>query len=158
MAMRITSSAFAPGGAIPAKYTRDGENVSPEIRWENSPAQTKQFALICEDPDAPRPEPWVHWVAYAIPADAAGLPEKIPQGPKPRAPIAILQGVTTYETIGYDGPEPPKGHGVHHYHFKLYALDKALELDPKLDNKSLIAAMKGHIIETAEVIGTYERK
>ena len=157
MSIRIHSEAFGADGPIPAKYTADGRNDSPPLRWSNLPPGTQELALIVEDPDAPRAEPFVHWVMYKIPSDAAGLPESLPQGTKLKTPIGALQGKNSLGDIGYDGPAPPRGHGTHHYHFHLYALDKPLEVEPGLDNKALIAAMSGRILDDGELVGTYER-
>lgn len=157
MSIRVTSEAFGPNQRIPTRFTRDGENLSPPIHWENLPEGTRELAVIVEDPDAPTAEPFVHWVAYKIPADLPGLAEGIPQQPKPKGAEVGAQGQTSYRTVGYDGPAPPPGHGVHHYHFRVYALDKPLEAEPKLDNKSLIASMAGHILDSGELVGTYER-
>ncbi|MGE5609070.1 MAG: YbhB/YbcL family Raf kinase inhibitor-like protein [Bacillota bacterium] len=157
MGIQINSDAFPDGGPIPVKYTRDGDNVSPPLRWENIPMGTKELALIVEDPDAPTPEPFIHWVAFKIPADVSKLPEGVPQRGKPRISPPLAQGKNDFKDIGYDGPEPPRGHGVHHYHFELYALDKPLEIEPGQDVKSLIASMSGHILDRGEIIGTYER-
>jgi len=160
MSIRINSDAFPPGDPIPVRYTQDGANTSPPLRWSNVPAGTEELALICEDPDAPRAEPFVHWVVYHISPDADGLPEGIPQQPLPHHPPevrGVAQGENSKHDLGYDGPSPPPGHGVHHYHFRLYALDRPLQVDAKLDSKALIASMSGHILDTGELVGTYER-
>ena len=158
MAIKITSSAFASDQPISRKYTGEGQDISPPLSWENLPAGTKQIALICDDPDAPRPEPWVHWVIYAIPPDTAGLPEGVPPEPKLQNPSGAMQGRNTFGKIGYGGPMPPPSHGVHHYHFKLYALSKPLALQPGVEKSALLAAMQGVILAQGELIGTYERK
>lgn len=157
----VTSSAFQDGQPIPKKFTEDGEDLSPPLAWTYTPKGTRQWALICDDPDAPTPKPWVHWVIYAIPGEIRSLP----QGVEPAERLASLQGALqgknswpSGQTIGYRGPAPPKGHGVHHYHFKLYALDRALVLKPELTKEALEAAIEGHILGTGELIGTYERK
>ena len=158
MSISITSDAFDHRERIPVKYTGDGEDVSPPIRWEKLPAATKGLALICEDPDAPTPEPYVHWVIYSIPADAPGLPEGVKKVPKPPTPHGALQGVNSFGKTGYNGPAPPRGHGVHHYRFRLYALDAPIALDPGLDRVSVAASISGHILDEGELLGTYERK
>ena len=159
MSLTITSSAFEPKQTIPKDYTGDGKDLSPPIFWSDLPDGTKELALIVDDPDAPRDEPWVHWVIYKIPPDLTGLPEGVPRQQKLSMPDGVLQGVNSWdsENIGYRGPAPPKGHGVHHYHFKLYALDAKLDLEPGAKKEELLAAMKGHVLEQAERVGTYER-
>ena len=142
MAFKLTSSAFKAGAAIPRKFTGEGADVSSPLAWDGVPDGTRQFALICDDPDAPTPKPWVHWVIYGIAADVRAVPEGITNEPELRDPIAARQGKNSWDagvTIGYRGPMPPPGHGTHHYHFKLYALDKPLDLAPaatKDDKKS----------------------
>lgn len=155
MGMTIQSSDFQPGGKIPAKFTADGQDVSPALSWSGLPAGTKELALICDDPDAPTPEPWVHWVIYKLPGNAMGLPENVPTTEKLSAPAGAVQGKNSWGRTGYGGPSPPRG--LHHYHFKLYALDATLDLGPGADKKRLLAAMKGHVLAEAEVVGTYER-
>ena len=154
--MNISTTAFAINGEIPKRYTGDGEDVSPQLSWSGVPDGTAELALICDDPDAPTPQPWVHWVIYKIPANAPGLSEKIPAKDSLSAPEGALQGRNSWGTVGYRGPAPPKG-PVHHYHFKLYALDAALTAPPKMTKDQLLAAMKGHILAQAEVVGTYQR-
>ena len=158
MSITITSEAFRNNSPIAGRYTADGEDRSPPLAWAKLPAQAKELALIVDDPDAPTPEPFVHWVIYKIPANVPGLPEGIPRERKLGNPPGALQGKNSFGKIGYGGPAPPRGHGVHHYHFHLYALDKPLAVEPGLDNKSLLAAMHGHILDEGESVGTYERR
>lgn len=157
MALTIRSPAFADQARIPKRFTGDGEDVSPELSWSGVPAGAKELALICDDPDAPTPEPWVHWVIFKIPATATGLRERIPTTGSLSEPVGALQGTNSWSTTGYRGPAPPRGHGVHHYHFKLYALDAALNVAAGVDKKKLLAALQGHIVAQGELIGTYER-
>ena len=159
MTITITSGAFQAGQPIPKLYTGDGKDLSPPLAWTGVPAGAKELALICDDPDAPTKEPWVHWVIYKIPAETKSLEEGVPRKPRVANPAGAFQGENSFESdnIGYRGPAPPKGHGVHHYHFKLYALAKTLDLEPPLDRKSLLAAIDGHILAQGEIIGTYER-
>ena len=157
MTLMIRSSAFANQARIPKRFTGDGEDVSPELSWSGAPAGAKELALICDDPDAPTPQPWVHWVIYKVPASAAGLRENTPKTGSLSEPAGALQGVNSWSEIGYRGPAPPRGHGVHHYHFRLYALDTALAVAAGADKKALLAAMEGHILGQAEWVGTYER-
>jgi hypothetical protein len=147
--MKITSTAFAPGGRIPRKHTGEGADVSPPLAWEGVPAGAKELALLCDDPDAPRPTPWVHWVLYGLPPRLAGLPEGSDGGG--------TAGLTDFGRTGYGGPMPPPGHGTHHYHFRLFALDRPLGLGPGATKDEWLRAAKGHVLAEAEVIGTYER-
>ncbi len=156
MSLHITSSAFPSGQRIPEDYSGDGADRSPPLSWSGVPDGTAELALICDDPDAPTPEPWVHWIVYGIPADCRELPE----GVSPKTDQHLKQGCNSWpsgQTIGYRGPLPPKGHGTHHYHFRLYALDQNLNAAPGLDKPSLLALMEGHVLATGELIGTYER-
>ncbi len=161
MSLSITCSAFTQGHPIPKKFTGEGTNVSPPLVWSEVPEGTKELALICDDPDAPTDEPWVHWVIYKIPADAKGLPEGILRKSKPKEPHGVLQGKNSWpagDNIGYRGPMPPPGHGVHHYYFKLYALDVALEEQAGWDKKTLLEKIDDHILAEGALIGTYERR
>lgn len=136
--------------------------MSPPLVWSNLPKGTKELALICDDPDAPRKTPWVHWVIYKIPAKATGLLEGVPREKQLKQPAGAVQGLNSWDdnNVGYRGPMPPVGHGPHHYHFKLYALDAPLDASVKagLDKDGLLKAMQGHILAQGELIGTYERK
>lgn len=149
MAIRVSSPAFEGGSAIPRKYTGEGEDVAPPLEWTGLPEGTREVALICDDPDAPMPEPFVHWVLYKITANKAGLPEGSLAG--------ALEGRNGFGRVGYGGPMPPEGHGTHHYHFKVYALDAELEATPGLSKDQLLAAMEGHVLDEGELVGTYER-
>ncbi len=149
--LTVTSEAFEAEGAIPARYTGEGEDVPPPLAWSSAPAATKSFALICDDPDAPREEPWVHWVLYAIPAGTNALPEG-------GGGIGVEGANSWPDRTGYNGPLPPRGHGVHHYHFKVYALDAAPDPGPGASKQALLDAMEGHVLATGELVGTYERK
>jgi Raf kinase inhibitor-like YbhB/YbcL family protein len=157
----ITSTAFSNGQPIPQKYTGDGQDVSPPLAWTDAPAGTKQWALICDDPDAPTDEPWVHWVIYGIPATVRSLPEAVKTSAQLSEPKGTLQGKNSWpggRTVGYRGPAPPKGHGVHHYHFKLYALDGDQKLAAGLTKNDLLKAIDGKVLGAGELVGTYERK
>ena len=152
MNMVVESPAFRAGDMIPAKYTCDGENISPPLKWTSAPEGTKSFALIADDPDAPMGT-WVHWVVYNIPASARELPEKASQTKK--LPPGSLEGVTDFRENTYGGPCPPSG--VHRYFFKLYALDTVLNLRAGASKKQLLDSMKGHILTQAEHVGKYRR-
>jgi Raf kinase inhibitor-like YbhB/YbcL family protein len=157
MSLTIESPSIKEGQPIPKRHTEDGEDLSPQLDWTKLPPETKELALIVDDPDAPRAEPWVHWLIYKIPADSGGLSEGVPQTERPSQPAGALQGKTTWGTVGYRGPAPPKGHGTHHYHFTLYALDAALDLKPGLDKQGLLDAISGHVLGHGELVGTYKR-
>ena len=149
MTIELSSSAFEPDGAIPTKHTAEGQDVSPPLRWSGLPEGTKELALICDDPDAPTAKPFVHWVLYKIPPDLEGLSEGSTEG--------ALEGKNDFGGTGYGGCMPPRGHGVHHYHFKVYALDAELDAAPGLSRDELLEAMEGHVLDEGELVGTYER-
>ena len=149
MNLQLTSPAFENGSAIPQKYTCDGEDVSPALRWEGAPAGTQSYVLICDDPDAPMGI-WDHWVLFNIPASAAGLPEN-----SRALPLGTREGKNSWGKTGYGGPCPPDRE--HRYFFKLYALDTQLDLVDDVDKRTLEAALKGHILGTAELMGRYDR-
>jgi hypothetical protein len=155
MSLTLTSSAFAHQGEIPAKYTCEGKDLSPPLAWSGVPAGAKSLALIVDDPDAPDPAApkltWVHWVLYDIPPSATGLPE----GANP-LPAGTRAGLNDWQRLGYGGPCPPIGR--HRYFHKLYALDAVLPDLGRPDKAKLEAAMKGHVIAQAELIGTYQKR
>jgi hypothetical protein len=157
MSLTIQSPAFVSNSPIPKRFTGDGEDISPKLSWSGVPEGAKSLALIVDDPDAPTPEPWVHWLIYNIPATAAGLPENIAKTPTLTAPQGALQGTNSWGNAGYGGPAPPPGHGVHHYHFKLYALDAVLSVQSGLSKAQLLSATEGHVLAQGEFVGTYQR-
>lgn len=153
----VKSEAIAEGQAIPKRHTGEGEDVSPILSFSGIPEGTKELALIMDDPDAPTPEPWVHWVIYGLSSDTEGLQEGVPNKPALTTPVKALQGKNSWGTVGYRGPMPPPGHGTHRYYFKLYALDAQLSLSPGLDKKQLLQAISSHILAEGQLMGTYER-
>jgi Raf kinase inhibitor-like YbhB/YbcL family protein len=158
MSIILQSPAFHENQPIPRKHTGDGEDVSPQLSWTGVPATAKELALIVDDPDAPTPEPWVHWVLYKIPPTSTALREHVLPALRVTEPAGALQGTNSWpKGIGYRGPAPPKGHGVHHYHFRLYALNAPLALEPGVDKSALLAVMKGHVLAAGELVGTYQR-
>ncbi len=156
--MNVTSPAFDMNQPIPVMYTEDGEDVSPPIHIGAMPEGTQELALIMDDPDAPIDEPWVHWVLCKLPAETLVIPEGVGQDERPVGMPLALQGMNTWGTIGYRGPAPPKGHGVHHYHFRVYALREPLDVRGPVGKHDLLQAMMGMVLAEAEVVGTYERK
>jgi hypothetical protein len=157
MALALTSTAFEPGGAIPAAYTCQGKNVSVPLAWSGVPAGTRSLALIVDDPDAPDPAApkmtWVHWVLYNIPPTATGLPGAV----EPKAlPAGTLEGRNDWGRTGYGGPCPPVGR--HRYFFKLYALDVPLPDLGQPDKARLERAMQGHVLVQQQLVGTYAKR
>lgn len=161
MAFQLTSTAFALGSQIPRKYTGEGLDISPPLSWDGIPAGVKQLALVCDDPDAPTAEPWVHWVLYKIPTTLTSLPEGIPRKARLGVPAEMLQGRNSWpeaEAIGYRGPMPPRGHGVHRYYFRLFALAAEMALEPGLTKKDVLEQMaRCGVVAEAVLMGTYER-
>lgn len=149
----ISSPVFREGTAIPARYTCEGEDVSPELNWSGLPAGTKSLALIVDDPDAPRGT-FTHWVLFNLPASATTLPEGVPAAPE--LPDGSKQGRTDFGHTGYGGPCPPPGR-PHRYRFTLYALDSSLQLAAGASVNQVAAAMKGHILAQGRLVGTFQR-
>ena len=156
MTLELTSSAFPHHGAIDPVYTCDGDGRSPPLGWRGAPDGTRSLALILDDPDAPDPAApkttFVHWVLYNLPADSTGLPEGLGPGD---LPPGASQGLNGWDRPGYGGPCPPVGR--HRYVHKLYALDRLLPDLGAVSKADLEAHMDGHVLERAELIGTYER-
>ncbi|HEY4649237.1 MAG TPA: YbhB/YbcL family Raf kinase inhibitor-like protein [Gemmatimonadales bacterium] len=153
MAFVIESAAFRNGEPILTKYTRDGQNLSPPLYWTGAPADTRSYVVIVEDPDAPSGT-FRHWGMYNIPASETELPEGASSG----EPGAIMQARNDFGHAHYDGPEPPKGHGLHHYHFRVAALAlNRLDLQAESTVAEVWEAARPSMIAEAELIGTYER-
>jgi hypothetical protein len=150
--IKVTSKAFQEGGMLPKEYTCDGANVSPPLAWDSAPRETKSFALIADDPDAPG-KTWVHWAAFNLPASASALPENVPA--QDQIAGGGRQGTTDFRKVGYGGPCPPSG--VHRYYFKLYALDTELALDSSATKDQLLKAMEGHVLAEGQLMGKYQR-
>ena len=153
MAFTLTSSDFQNGGDIPQKFTCKGADVSPELSWTNPPAGTRSFTLIADDPDAPAGT-WTHWVLFDLPAQTSTLPEGVTKVDE--VPDGGRQGRNDFRKIGYGGPCPPPGK-PHRYFFKLYALDKALNLKPGASKQEVEQAMQGHVLGQAELVGRFRR-
>ena len=149
----MTTTAFSGGGGIPAKYTCDGADVSPALKWHDAPAGTQSFALIADDPDAPVGT-WTHWIMWNIPASTTALPEGVPKVDE--STDGARQGRNDFKRIGYGGPCPPAGK-PHRYYFKLYALDAKLNVKAGAGKSDLEHAMKGHVLSQSELMGTYGR-
>lgn len=153
MSFALTTTAFSPGGEIPARYTCSGANLSPALAWTDVPAGARSLALIADDPDAPMGT-WTHWLVWNLPARDGALPEGVPSHEV--LANGARQGTTDFRRIGYGGPCPPPGRS-HHYFFTLYALDASLNLMPGSTRSELEAAMKPHVLAKAEVMGTFRR-
>ncbi len=150
--MQLTSSAFGIGDAIPSKHTGEGVDMSPALEWSNVPDGINSFAIICHDPDAPLVTPgqygYVHWVLYNIPGDVRSLEEGLEIGTK---------GVNDFGNVGYGGPMPPNGHGVHHYFFWLLALKNTPQLESGLSMWNLLERIEQNVVAMNRLVGTYQR-
>lgn len=151
--MQLTSSAFEDGGRIPTRHTGEGEDVSPQLSWDDVPNGTRGFALICHDPDAPLIKPgsygFVHWVLYGIPGSVTELAEDVGD---------YDCGINDFGNASYGGPMPPEGHGTHHYFFWLLALDSELDLEPGLTMWQLLERIEPAVIGMNRLVGTYSRE
>jgi Raf kinase inhibitor-like YbhB/YbcL family protein len=149
--MFITSPSFQNGAQVPKKFTCDGGDINPELQIQNVPEGAVSLALVMHDPDAPRSGGFTHWLVWNIdPKTTLIKEESVPPG--------AVEGANGSHSTQYVGPCPPLGHGVHHYYFKLYALDSMLDLLPGAELLNMEAAIAGHILAEAELVGTYERK
>jgi Raf kinase inhibitor-like YbhB/YbcL family protein len=151
--LRMTSASFEADGDIPVKYSCDGANLSPALAWMDAPAATRSFALIMDDPDTPKGTV-THWMIYEMPTAARSLQEGVPTSKK--LADGSMQGKNVQGKSGYTGPCPEKGGPAHHYFFKLYALDAKTNLKPNAKREEVEAAMKGHILAKAELIGRFK--
>ena len=156
-ALSVSSPSFKAGGAMDQKYSEYADGVSPALAWKPVP-NAKSYAIIMEDPDAKPVTPFVHWLAWNIPANVTSLPEGLQEQPRLTDPEGVLQGRNTRGSMGYFGPKPPVGDKPHHYHFQVYALDTMLDVPFGADRDQLLQAMQGHVIGKGEVMGTYAQK
>ena len=145
----VSSTSFKNNEMIPSQYTCDSSNISPQIAWTKGPDDTRSYTLICDDPDAPA-KTWVHWLVYNMPPSVT----EIPENSKPMKDV--MYGTTDFRRMDYGGPCPPSG--IHHYHFKVYALDCILPLKPGATKPEIEKAMQGHILANGELVGLYSRK
>jgi Raf kinase inhibitor-like YbhB/YbcL family protein len=152
--VQLRSSAFSDGAAIPRHFTCDGQDVSPPLEWSDAPQGTRSFVLLCEDPDAPAGT-WHHWAAYDIPPDPTGLPEGAGQA---QSKEDLKQAVNDFRRPGYGGPCPPRGHGPHHYHFRLLALSvDRLQVPSGAGCRDVGREARKHSLGEAVLVGVYER-
>jgi Raf kinase inhibitor-like YbhB/YbcL family protein len=152
MVIKITSIVFDEGETIPDLYTCNGINVSPPLNWDILPADTESIAIICEDPDAPGGL-WTHWIIFNIPADTIYLPQHV-MG-REELDNGAKQGLNDFGSVGYGGPCPPSG--THRYFFKIYALDKKLDLPPLIGRDVFLKAINGHILDEGQHMGIFTR-
>jgi Raf kinase inhibitor-like YbhB/YbcL family protein len=159
----VSSPTLKEGEAIPRQYTPDGRNDSPPLTWTGVPAGARELAVVCEDPDAGNPPPFVHWIVYRIPATAKGLPEALPIDAATKMPADLsgaVQGTNGFRRTLYRGPAPPPGK-PHNYHFVVYALDAPVAVkagQPPMTRAELLEAIKGHVIGQGELVAIYERQ
>ena len=153
MTFELRSSAFESGETMPDQYTCEGANVSPPLSWRHAPEETQEFALVCEDPDAPGGA-FTHWLIYNIPGSRNALPEGATKDPT--LSWGASQGRNDFGNIGYEGPCPPFG-STHHYNFRLYALDVELDLPPGANHDQVLGEIESHAIERTALIGRYGR-
>lgn len=150
MAIDLRSNNFENGGIIPKKYSYDGSNESPHLAWSSIPEGAKSLAIICEDPDAPVGI-WVHWIIYNLPAELEGISEDFPKQKK--FSNGVEQGLNDFQYIGYGGPKPPSG--THRYIFKIFALDKVLDIEAGVTKEELLEVMKGHVVDEGSLVGKF---
>mgnify|MGYP003579840090 CR=1 FL=1 len=153
---RISVSSPAIHGTISKMQSEYGDGVSPELWWDRVEG-AKSYALILEDPDAKSITPFVHWVAYNIPADRTSLPEGLQEQEQVSEPAGLLQGKTSKGSVGYFGPRPPVGDPPHHYHFQVFALDSQLDVPPGAECDQVLQAMNGHVLAAGELVGTFQQ-
>ena len=151
--MNLTSTGFKEGQTLRRTYTADGADISPALNWGKAPAGTRSFAVIFRDVDAPGGT-FIHWLIYNIPGTATGVPEAVPR--KEKLDDGSIQGVNDFEVTGYSGPKPPPAR-PHEYHFEVYALDTMLPVESGMRAARLMELMKGHVMATAKLMGTYRR-
>lgn len=151
--IELGSPQIRAGAAIPARHTAYGEDISPALEW--SPVDgARSYVLLVEDPDAPMARPFVHWLAWNIPADVHGLPEGLARSARSDVVRGMCQGLNDRNQAGYFGPRPPRGDDPHHYHFQLFALDRTLDLSDDADRDAVLAAMHDHVLAKGRLVAT----
>jgi Raf kinase inhibitor-like YbhB/YbcL family protein len=146
--LEVKSSAFPERGTLPLAFTSDGSGIAPPIAWSNVPESARSIVLLAEDPDAPYPRPFVHWLVYSLPVTATSIET---------APAGAHEGKNSLLKNGFAPAAPPPGHGLHHYHFQVFALDTIPQLEAGAGRRALIDAMRNHVVAWGETVGTYER-
>jgi Raf kinase inhibitor-like YbhB/YbcL family protein len=156
--LQVVSGDFEAGQAIPRRFSAYDENFSPAVDWSEGPEGTRSYVLLVEDPDADQPKPFVHWLAYGIPADVTRLGQAVPPQPRLLQPEGVLQGRNSYGSSGYQGMKPPEGDPAHRYHFQVFALDRELDLEPGVSREEVLEAMRGHVLAAGELVGTFAHR
>ncbi|MDP8916850.1 MAG: YbhB/YbcL family Raf kinase inhibitor-like protein [Pseudomonadota bacterium] len=153
--LEVRSPAVGEDGRIDPLFSATGDNVSPPLSWTAVP-EAESYAVVVEDPDAPGDEPYVHWLIWDLPGTVTELAQAVVAAPQPPSPEGAVQGLNGSRTFGWFGPKPPAGHGVHHYHFQVFALSKRLGMGPETGLPQLLNALKGTTLASGELIGTFE--
>jgi Raf kinase inhibitor-like YbhB/YbcL family protein len=156
--LTVTSTAFTANQTIPETYSDLGEKISPPLQWTAPPDTTKSLVILMEDPDAPKPKPFIHWVLYDLPPTLTSLRIGVPNNHQLPDFDNARQGINSRGSIGYFGPHPPPQDKAHHYHFQIFALDKRLDLLPGKSQDEVFAAMKDHVVAAGELVGEYAQK
>ena len=151
----VTSPSEGPDGKLEDRHSAYHDNLSPPLNWTEVEG-AEAYALVVEDPDAPRAHPFVHWMIWNIPGQARGLPEGLANAPRLTTPHGAVQGENDNGSPGWFGPRPPVGHGVHRYYFQLFALDQVLDMGPETRLADLLNALKGHTLAQGELMATYQ--
>lgn len=156
--LTVTSPAFAPNTPMSATYSDYGERSSPPLKIAGVPANAKSLLIICEDPDAMEPKPFVHWLLWNVPPDNTTLRTALPGTGQIRELMNAKQGTNSFGSVGYYGPHPPAGDPPHHYHFQVFALDTLLDVEQRATKPQVIDAAKGHVIAAGEIVGTFAKE
>lgn len=153
--LELVSSAIDENGRLQDRFTAYHDNLSPPLSW-TLVLDAESYAIVVEDPDAPAEEPFVHWMIWNIPGQTTSLPPGLPQRSRLDHPKGAIQGRNSKGGLGYFGPRPPAGHGPHHYHFELFALDRMLTMGPDTPLPELVNVLKGNTIAKCDLVATYE--
>jgi Raf kinase inhibitor-like YbhB/YbcL family protein len=154
---RLSSPSFSSGGKIPERFTALGESINPALSWSYAPPETQELALICEDPDAPTPQPFVHWILYGISPNTSVVPEGITAIEEIQYPVVARQGKNSMLEPGYTGPNPPVWDHSHRYYFRLFALNAPIEIVDGAGREEFYKAIDGKVIEETTLLGLYEK-
>lgn len=157
MPITLLSNSFGNEDFLPVEFTFQGRSINPHLKWSNLPAGTQEIAIICEDPDAPSPSPIVHWIIYGIDPRDHEIPAGLPKHSELTSPIQAKQGLNSFFISGYIGPNPNFWHGPHRYIFRIFALDKKLDLEPNIGRSAFLKSIQGHILEESKIIALYEK-